>query len=207
MENTLEKCLLGEALRGDVVIIEYSSRTPVERTAWGKVIPLLKSNGNLVITDFFGIGDTFFRKYLRRLPGRVYSEFVERVADIKVVKIGPGATTYGEILEELVPTYDPHIFLKNYHAIMSRISRLPQKPKFLVSFGLSHYVHFNPENALKSIITAVTNIPMEDLIGVHFINTDILTREHLAIVEEIATFVLEVTNGEVSFLKGGGGGD
>ncbi|WP_297507947.1 DUF257 family protein [Thermococcus sp.] len=207
MEDTLEKLLLGEALRGDVVIIEYSSLTPVERTAWGKLVPLLKANGNLVITDFFGIGDTLFRKYLRRLPGKAYSEFVELIKDIKVIKIGPGATTYGEILDEMVPTYDPHIFLKNYHAIMSRISRLPQKPKFLLSFGLSHYARFNPDGALKSIITAVTNIPMEDLIGVHLVNKDILTRENLAVFEEIATFVLDVSDTQVLILKDGGVGD
>jgi len=207
MGNTLEKFLLGEAIRGDVVIIEYSSRTPVEITAWGKVIPLLKANGNLVIVDFFGIGDAMFRKYLRRLPGKKYSEFVELVRDIGIIKIGPGATTYGEVLDEFVPTYDPSIFLKNYHAVMSRISRLPQKPKYLVSFGLSHYVHFNPEGAIKSIITATTSLPMEELIGVHFVNTDIISRSELAIVEEAATLILEVSRNGFSVLKGDEGGD
>lgn len=207
MGDIIEELLLGKAMRGDVVIMEYSPRIPIERTAWGKVVPLLKANGNLVIVDFFGIGDALFRKYLRRLPGKDYSEFVEMVRDIGVIKVGPGATTYGEILDEFVPTYDPHIFLKNYYAVMSRITRLPQKPKYIVSFGLSHYVYFNPEGAVKSLTTAITNLPIEDMIGVHFLNTDVISRGELAIIEEAATFVLEISGEGFSVLKDGGKGD
>ena len=207
MGDIIEELLLGKAMRGDVVIMEYSPRIPIERTAWGKVVPLLKANGNLVIVDFFGIGDALFRKYLRRLPGKDYSEFVEMVRDIGVIKVGPGATTYGEILDEFVPTYDPHIFLKSYYAVMSRITRLPQKPKYIVSFGLSHYVYFNPEGAVKSLTTAITNLPIEDMIGVHFLNTDVISRGELAIIEEAATFVLEISGEGFSVLKDGGKGD
>ncbi len=206
--DTIESYLLGKALRGDIVLIEYSSTYPLEMLAWGEVIPLLmKSSGDLVVCDFFGTGEMFFRKYVRRLPGRAYSEFLELVKDIKIVKVGPGTATYGEIIEELVPTYDPHIFLRNYHSIMGKVSRMPQKPKYFVSFGLSHYIHFNPEEAIKSLLTAITNIPMEDLLGVHFVNKDILRKEHLAMMEEIATFVIRVSGEGMDVIKDGGAGD
>ena len=204
--NTIESYLLGKALRGDIVLIEYSSTYPLEISAWGEVIPLLASEG-LVVCDFFGVGEMFFRKYVRRLPGKAYSEFLELLRDIKIVKVGPGTATYGDIIEELVPTYDPHIFLRNYHSIMSKVSRMPQKPKYFVSFGLSHYIHFNPEEAIKSLLTAITNIPMEDLLGVHFVNKDIVKKEHLAMMEEIATFVIRVSREGVDVIKDGGAGD
>jgi len=205
--EVLKKCLLGKALRGDIVLVEYSSNYPVERLVWEDTVPLMKSSGELVVCDFFGIGETFFRKYVRRLPGREYSRFIELLRGIKIVKVGPGTATYGEVIEELVPTYDPHIFLRNYHSIMGKVSRMPQKPKYFVSFGLGHYIHFNPDEAVKSLLTAITNIPMEDLLSVHFINTDILDRKHLAIMEELATFVIRASEGGLSVIKDGGIGD
>ena len=48
---------------------------------------------------------------------------------------------------------------------------------------------------------------MEDLIGVHLVNKDILTRENLAVFEEIATFVLDVSGTQVLTLKDGGVSD
>jgi len=207
LTGTIESYLLGKALRGDIVFVEYTSTYPLENLAWGTVIPLVKSSGDLVVCDFFGVGEMFFRKYIRRLPGKSYSGFLEILRGIRVVKVGPGATTYGEIIEELVPTYDPHIFLRNYHSIMGKVSRMPQKPKFFVTFGLSHYIHFNPEEAIKSLLTAITNIPMEDLLNVHFVNMDILKREHLAMMEEMATFVLRASEGGIEVIKDGGTGD
>ncbi|WP_457742847.1 DUF257 family protein [Thermococcus sp.] len=199
--SLFERYLLGKAAQGDTVLIEYSSLYPVETVAWGEVIPLLIRSGGLVVCDFFGIGDMLFRKHLRRLPGKKYSEFVELIKDVRVIKVGPGAGTYGETIDELVPTYDPHTFLRNYHAVMSKISRLPEKPKFFITFGLGHYVHFNPDDALKSILTGVGNIPMEDLISVHFVNGDILKSTNLAILEEIATFVMKLSRSGLIVLK------
>ncbi|WP_367883341.1 hypothetical protein [Thermococcus peptonophilus] len=58
--------------------------------------------------------------------------------------MGPGTASYGEVLEDIVPTYEPQNFLRNYYSILSKISRLPRKPRYGIMFGLSHYIYFNP---------------------------------------------------------------
>ncbi|GAB6134589.1 DUF257 family protein [Thermococcus prieurii] len=203
--KNLEKDVLSFMTPGDVVLIEYQSREPIESLAWGELLPAINAGG-VVVVDFFGMGEILLRKFMRR--GDVdYSGVLELLKDLRVVRVGPGTVTYGEILEDVVPSYDPHTFLRSYHSIMSKISRLPQKPKYMVTFGLGHYIHFNPENAIKSILTAVSTIPAEDLIIINFVNADVIKRAHLAILEELSTAIVEVSGGEFKVYKDGGIGD
>ncbi|AHL23282.1 MULTISPECIES: DUF257 family protein [Thermococcus] len=203
--KNLEKDVLSFMTPGDVVLIEYQSREPIENLAWGELLPAINAGG-VVVVDFFGMGEILLRKFMRR--GDVdYSGVLELLKDLRVVRVGPGTVTYGEILEDVVPSYDPHTFLRSYHSIMSKISRLPQKPKYMVTFGLGHYIHFNPENAIKSILTAVSTIPAEDLVIINFVNADVIKRAHLAILEELSTAIVEVSGGEFKVYKDGGIGD
>jgi len=190
---------------GDVVLIEYQSQEPIENLAWGELLPAIASGG-VIVVDFFGLGEILLRKFVRKKHVD-YSATLEILKNLKVVKVGPGAVTYGEILEDVVPSYDSHQFLRNYHSIMSKISRLPQKPKYMVTFGLGHYIHFAPDDAVKAILTAVSTIPSEDLITINLINTDIIDHPHLAILEELSTAIVEVSKGEFKVYKDGGIGD
>ncbi|WP_297550465.1 DUF257 family protein [Thermococcus sp.] len=203
--KNLEKDVLSFMAPGDVVLVEYRSREPIETLAWGELLPAI-GEGGVVVVDFFGMGEILLRKFMRR--GEVdYSSIIELLRDLKVVRVGPGTVTYGEILEDVVPSYDPHTFLRSYHSIMSKISRLPQKPKYMVTFGLAHYIHFNPENAIKAILTAVSTIPAEDLVIINFINSEVIKRSRLAILEELSTAIVEVSEGNIKIYKDGGVSD
>ncbi|NJE04427.1 DUF257 family protein [Thermococcus sp. MV11] len=199
-----EKYLLGRASRGDTILIEYKPSYPVEDFSWGILLPALAGRYGVVVADFFGVGDVLFRNYARRISGREYSRVIELIKRIKVVKIGPGSASYGEVIEEVVPAYDPQTFLKNYHAVIGKMSRSPVKPEYFVTFGLSHYIHFGGDEAVKSILTGISTIPMEDWVGIHFINKDVLRKEHLAMLEEIASMVFQVSEEGLKVRKEGG---
>jgi len=186
---------------GDALLVEYSSREPIEMVAWGQILPAIGEEG-VVVVDLFGVGELLLRKFMRRGD---YSRVLELIGNVHVIKVGPGIVTYGEVLEDIVLSYDPHTFLRSYHSIMSKVSRLPKKPRYLVSFGLAQYIHFNPKEALKAILTAVGTIPAEDLIIINFVNADVIERAHLAILEELSTEVLEVVGGRL--VPDGGGID
>jgi len=201
---TLKKYLLGKVNRGDTVLIEYEPTYPIEEFSWGFLMPALLDRDGLVVADFFGVGDLLFRNYIRRISGKEYSRTIELMKRIKVVKIGPGSAGYGEVVEEITPSYEPPAFLKNYHTIISRMSRLPTKPEYFVTFGLGHYIHFGGDAAIRSLITAVSTIPMEDWVGVHFINEGVMRRERLAMLEEIASIIFQLSKDGFRVRKGGG---
>jgi hypothetical protein len=187
----------GLGLSGDIILVEYTSNEPVENVSWGELIPSI-SNYGVVVADFYGIGEILLRKFIRR-SGKEYTRVLDALRDIKVVKIGPGAVSYGELLVEISPTYDTQLFLKHYYSILSRISRLPQKPRYMVIFGLSHYIYFNPDSSLKSILTAVSAIPAEDLVKIAFVNREILQDAHISMLRELSTVVAEIRDGELVF--------
>ncbi len=196
--------LLGKANRGDTVIAEYEPYYPVEDFSWGLLMPSLVETDSVVVADFFGVGNLLLRNYARRVSGKEYSRLIGLMKSIKVVKVGPGLASYGELLMDISPSYEPGSFLKNYHTIISRVSRLPTKPEYLVTFGLGHYVHFGGDNAVKSLLTGVSTIPLEDWVGIHFVNEAVVRREHLAILEEMASMVFRLSSDGITILKGGG---
>ncbi|NJE85151.1 biotin synthase [Thermococcus sp. CX2] len=194
MDTTVfETYLFGKAQKGDIVMVEYPSVYPVEEFSWGLLIPMLVDRGVVVIGDFFGVGDLMFRNYIRRISGREYSRIIEIIKKIKVVKVGPGSASYGEVIEEVVPVYDSHSFLKNYHMVVNRMANCPAKPDYVLTFGLAQYIRFGGDEAMKAILTSISTIPMEDWIGIHFVNVDILSPEHLAMLEEVSSIVFYIS--------------
>jgi hypothetical protein len=191
--STLRNYIVGKINRGDTVLIEYESTYPIDEFSWGLLIPFLVGRDGVVVADFYGIGNLLFRNYVRKISGREYSELIGLMKRIKVVRIGPGSADYGEVVEEIAPSYEPHTFLKNYHTIISRMSRLPSKPEYFVTFGLGHYIHFGGDEAIKSLITAVSTIPMEDWVGVHFINENVMRKERLAMLEEVSSMIFHIS--------------
>ncbi|NJD98337.1 biotin synthase [Thermococcus sp. LS1] len=201
--SVFEKHLFGKANRGDMILVEYPSTYPIEEFSWSFLIPALVERGGVVIGDFFGIGDLMFRNYTRKVSGKEYSKIIELIKEIKIVKIGPGSASYGEVIEEVVPAYDSHSFLKNYHTVVNRMTHCPTKPEYFVTFGLAHYVHFGGDEAVKAILTGISTIPLEEWVGIHFINVDILSREHVAMLEEMASMVFYISKDGLIVKKGG----
>ncbi len=204
MKSIVEELILGKVIRGDWVLLEYDPVYPMEGFAWGILMPALLERGNVVVADFFGVGDLLFRNYLRRVTGEEYSRAVDLFGRIRVFKIGPGMASYGEIVEEITPSYDPGAFLRNYHTIVSRMSRLPMKPDYFVTFGLGHYIHFGRDEALKSLLTAISTIPMEDWVGIHFVNTGVLDGHALSVIEGVTPFVIHLSTEGIRLRKEGG---
>ncbi|WP_297476946.1 DUF257 family protein [Thermococcus sp.] len=192
---------------GEFLLIEYEPTFNVEDFSWGLLMPALLKEGPTVVADFFGVGAITFRNYTRRASGEEYSRIIDLTKGIKVIKVGPGSASYGELIEELAPAYEAQTFLRNYHSLIGRVSRLPVKPRYLVTFGLGHYVHFGGDAAILAILTAVSTLPVEDLLSVHLINRDVIRRDHLAILEGLASAVFELSSEGVKIRKGGVSGD
>ncbi|NJE60347.1 DUF257 family protein [Thermococcus sp. 21S7] len=201
--SEFEGYLLGRIHRGDIVLIEYRSTYRIDGFAWGFVIPALARVGSIVIWDFFGIGNLLFKNYARKMKGEEYVRILELLKDVRIVKIGPGSISYGEVIEEVTPSYRVQDFIKNYYTTIQRMERLPLKPTHVITFGLANYINFGGNETLKHILTALSTIPMEDWATLNFVNVDILTAEQLAILEEIAAAVFFVSEDGIKIKKGG----
>jgi len=181
-----------EIQTGDVVIIEYPSGYPMEEIVWGEVIPEISRENTVLIDDFFGIGDLMFRNYMRRLEPPEYRKIFKIVKNIKVVKIGPGRASYGKIVNEIPITYETQIFLDNYYLSINKIMKESTKPLYFVSIGVSEYIYFGKEKALQTLLTTRSFLPVEDWSSIYFLNRDMLPKEALAIMEDIASHIIEI---------------
>ena len=188
IKNVIQK----EIQTGDVVIIEYPSGYPMEEIVWGEVIPEISRENTVLIDDFFGIGDLMFRNYMRRLEPPEYRKIFKIVKNIKVVKIGPGRASYGKIVNEIPITYETQIFLDNYYLSINKIMKERTKPLYFVSIGVSEYIYFGKEKALQTLLTTRSFLPVEDWSSIYFLNRDMLPKEALAIMEDIASHIIEI---------------
>ncbi len=197
--------LLGKVKRGSVILVEYSPTYQMERFSWGFLLPILMERGEVVVVDFFGVGDIMFRNYIRGIGGREYSKILELIKSLKIIKVGPGSCSYGGIIDEIVPTYDPQSALRSYYSMINKLVNSPTKPDYMVTFGLAMYLHFGGEGAIRSLLTWVTTLPVEDWAWVHLVNKGVLSEENLAILEELSSMVFQPSHGEVTVKKGGEG--
>lgn len=190
--SQLEEFLKRKIREGDIVLIEYPSRYPVEELVWGKIIPQLSYSNQIIIDDFFGIGDLTFRSYIRTVPPKEYKELIEIVKNLKVIKIGPGMGSYGTIIDEVPLTYEVPEFMKNYYDAIRKASSGAIKPVYFITFGLAEYLYFGKEKGLQVILFSRSNLPVEDWISIYFINKDAIQKEVLAILEEISPWIVDV---------------
>ncbi len=134
-----------------MVLIEYTSTYPLEEFSWGFLIPRLVKRGEIAIGGLLWSGGSPVQElHTRAPPVKAYSRVLELIKRIKIVKIGPGSASYGEVIDEVVPSYNPQDFLKNYHAIVNRMIHSPTKPEYFVTFGLAHYIRFGGDGAIKA---------------------------------------------------------
>lgn len=189
---SIKSVIRKEIQTGDVVIIEYPSGYPMEEIVWGEVIPEISKENTVLIDDFFGIGDLMFRNYVRRLEPPEYKKIFKIVKNIKVVKIGPGRASYGKIVNEIPITYETQIFLDNYYLSINKIMKESIKPLYFVSIGVSEYIYFGKEKALQTLLTTRSFLPVEDWSSIYFLNKDMLSKEALAIMEDMASHVIDI---------------
>jgi len=194
--SQLEEFLKRKIREGDIVLIEYPSRYPLEKLVWGKIIPELSHGNQIIIDDFFGIGDLTFRNYIRTVPPKEYKELIEIAKSLKVIKIGPGMGSYGTIIDEIPLTYEVPEFMKNYYDAIRKASSSAIKPVYFITFGLAEYLYFGKEKGLQVILFSRSNLPVEDWTSIYFINKDVIQNEVLAILEEISPWVIDVVEKE-----------
>ncbi|WP_457752286.1 DUF257 family protein [Thermococcus sp.] len=199
--SSFEEYLLGEVERGEMILVEYSSRVPIEEIAWDMLAPAFMEKGDVVVVDFLGVGSLLFKNYERKLPGKDYSKILELMKRLKVIKVGPSTANYGEVIETLVPSDDSKSFLKNYHTLMNRIAKLPSKPEYMLVFGFAEHIYFGGEAVLKNLFTALATIPFEDWAVVAFINFEVLKPEQIALLEGISSAAFRVTKDGIEIRK------
>ncbi|AIF68484.1 hypothetical protein PAP_00185 [Palaeococcus pacificus DY20341] len=181
---------------GDVLLIEYPSNYPIEDLVWGEIIPEIAESSLVLIDDFFGVGDLMFRNYVRKLSPSEYKRFFKIVKKIKVVKIGPGRASYGEIINEIPVSYDTHDFLNNYYMSINKVAKTQTKPLYFISIGISEYLYFGKEKALQTLLITRSYLPIEDWASIYLINKDMLGKEAVALLEELASWVVDISGEE-----------
>ncbi|NJE08060.1 biotin synthase [Thermococcus sp. M39] len=194
--HSIEKFLKGQVRGGDIVLIEYPSAYPFEDLVWGKIIPEISQDNQIVIDDFFGIGDLSFRNYIRKVSPKQYKKIIEITKHINVIKIGPGRASYGSIIDEIPLTYEISEFMKNYYDAIRKALVDSIKPLYFLSFGLAEYFYFGKEKALQAILFSRSNLPVEDWTSIYLINKDVIEKPHLAILEDISAWILDIDKEE-----------
>ncbi|USS40645.1 DUF257 domain-containing protein [Thermococcus aggregans] len=196
METTsLAQFLRTHVSAGDLVIVEYPSTYPLENLVWGELVPSL-SGHEILIDDFFGVGDLLFRDYIRKSPPEKYKLLMELTKRIKAIRIGPGRTSYASIVEEIPTTYDIPEFMKNYYDALTKISSPSTKIEYLMTLGISQYVYFGGDRALRAILFTRSMLPFEDWTSIYFVNSDIMNKQQIAIFRELASKVIKVKKEE-----------
>ncbi|WP_461866453.1 DUF257 family protein [Thermococcus sp.] len=189
--KSLRDYLLREIWRGGIVLVEYPSNYPIEDFVWGTLLPTI-SEQEIIVDDFLGIGDLTFRNYLRKESGKGYKTVLDTIKNIKIIKIGPGRGSYGNVINEIPLTYDTQEFMDRYYNCLKRLVVEFGKPAYFLTFGLAEYLYFGGEKAIRTILTLQSVLPIEDWTSIYFINKDLIDRNHLAILEEISSSVLEI---------------
>jgi len=176
---------------GDFVLIEYPSPYSIAQLLWGELVPEI-SQKEILIDDFFGIGDLLFRGYLRKTPPEEYKKAMEVTKNLRAIRIGIGRTSYTSIAEEIPITYEVSEFMRNYYNALMKLFSVSTKVEYSITLGVSQYIYFGGEKALKAILFTRSTLPFEDWTSIYFVNKDILDERQLAILRELANWCLKI---------------
>lgn len=189
--NSLTQLLKTHVTAGDFVVVEYPSLYPLENLIWGELIPSL-SNHEILIDDFFGVGDLLFRDYIRKSPPEKYKALMESTKRIKAIRIGPGRTSYASVVEEMPVTYEISEFMRNYYNALTKLSSPSTKVEYSITLGISQYIYFGGDKALRAILFTRSMLPFEDWTSIYFVNSDILDKQQIAVLRELASKSIKI---------------
>jgi hypothetical protein len=184
--GSLAEFLKKHSTLGDFILVEYPSFYPLGDLVWGEIIPSFSSH-DILIDDFFGVGDLLFRDYLRKSSPQKYKEVMESTKRIKAIRIGPGRTSYASIVEEIPLTYEISEFMKSYYDALMKLSSHSAKVEYSITFGISQYIYFGKDKALRAILFTRSTLPFEDWTSIYFVNSDILDKQQIAVLRELAS--------------------
>ncbi|ACS33381.1 Conserved hypothetical protein [Thermococcus gammatolerans EJ3] len=188
---------------GDRVLVEYTSNVPISKILWQSITHHILNDETIIIFDFYGIGDITFRNYLRSAVSEEYKKLIESKKNIYLFKIGPGGASYGRIVGQEKVYTDTESFLKAYYSMVHRALSLPRKPRYAVVFGLSEYLYFTGSSGLFNLLNVISTIPIEDWVTVVPLNIDAIDGRQRAILEEISSWVIRITEEGCQIIKGG----
>lgn len=184
--NSLTEFLKIHATPGDFILIEYPSLYPLETLIWGELIPSI-SGSEILIDDFFGVGDLLFRDYLRKSSPEKYKSLMESTKKIRAIRIGPGRTSYASVVEEMPVTYEISEFMRNYYNALMKLFSPSTKVEYSITLGISQYIYFGRDKALRAILFTRSTLPFEDWTSIYFVNNDILDKQQIAVLRELAS--------------------
>ena len=183
---------------GDFVIVEYPSSYSLAKLLWGGLIPEIPQE-EVLIDDFFGIGDLLFRDYLRKASPEEYKKAIEATKKIRAIRIGPGRTSYASIVEEIPITYNVSEFMRSYYNALMNLFSVSAKVEYSITVGISQYLYFGGEKALRAILFTRSTLPFEDWSSIYFVNSDILDEKQLAVLRELASWQLKIEKEEGTY--------
>ncbi|WP_087037885.1 DUF257 family protein [Thermococcus litoralis] len=189
--NSLTEFLKTHTTPGDFILIEYPSLYPLETLIWGELIPSL-SNREILIDDFFGVGDLLFRDYLRKSSPEKYKGLMESTKKIRAIRIGPGRTSYASVVEEMPVTYEISEFMRNYYNALMKLFSPSTKVEYSITLGISQYIYFGKDKALRAILFTRSTLPFEDWTSIYFVNNDILDKQQIAVLRELASKSIKI---------------
>ncbi|AMM54332.1 DUF257 family protein [Pyrococcus kukulkanii] len=201
--DIIAKMIIDEIKNGDIAIIEYPSTFPAHELLWDNLVMSFIKEFEVVIDDFFGVGDILFRTYIRRVSPEKYKRVMESiVGNVKAVKIGPGKISYSEIVEEIPLTYDLSEFIKLYYPGIREILAKSSKRVIFITVGLAEYLYFGGERALETILLSRSVLPIEDWTSIYLLNLDLAPEKSVAALEEISPLVIYASNKGILVKKG-----
>lgn len=189
--DSLTEFLKTHSTPGDFILVEYPSLYPLENLIWGELIPSL-SNREILIDDFFGVGDLLFRDYLRKSSPEKYKVLMESTKKIKAIRIGPGRTSYASAVEEMPVTYEISEFMRNYYNALMKLSSPSTKVEYSITLDISQYIYFGGDKALRAILFTRSTLPFEDWTSIYFVNNDILDKQQIAVLRELASKSIKI---------------
>lgn len=185
---------LGAVPNGSLVVVEYSSLSPVHVLV--KAFLRAFEGRNFLIVDVF---DTFFPvKRSLELAG----EDVAFLENTDVVK-GSGGIQWGRVLRTFDVKLDPNVYLWEFtHMLQNYYSKNPNTVSLF--FGIERIMSVQPDKpAFLLHLTNVMNAFIGDgrRVAVYFINRDVSDGRFLGLVEDVATHVLSAGEAYVEVLK------
>ena len=181
---------LSEGITGDgLAVFEYTPTIPKGST----LLEILRTvDGGVVAVDIVDIGVTFWKA-----AGMGSVELKNLFDNMRVIKIG-GRTEWGVVILKLDPRSDPAV-------IIEKISRkLDQFEGTILMFGIEHLprIHGGSPRVVLGMFDYVSaSLSDRNKRIICFINRELSDRGFLALLEDAATSVVDLSSGTLTLKK------
>ncbi|HDG63983.1 MAG TPA: biotin synthase, partial [Thermococcus sp.] len=96
------------------------------------------------------------------------------------------------VVEEMPVTYEISEFMRNYYNALTKLSSPSTKVEYSITLGISQYIYFGGDKALRAILFTRSMLPFEDWTSIYFVNRDILDKQQIAVLRELASKSIKI---------------